>query len=241
MKKRNFIIAIMFCTTLLSSCGSTLFWYCNVDAIGEQPSNKTYFAESRFPDETNLLVAKEYMKDLDITMSHLGYTKVDSTNAALKITFGYNLGNIEEKAYTYSTPVWQYNPPTTTIEKTNTTIKTQTGKTIANVNSTTTSNNNTYGSISYAGERTKTKYVSKQEINLYLDAFDTQTKEPIWSVRINDKPNPSDLQNLRRYMPMYLLNMFPYIGENTGGMRYSKVDYKDVRLQWYNSQVEQSK
>ena len=238
MKKISIYLMIISIISLLVSCGSTktLSWPCYVDAIGEHPSNKSYYVEGRFPQDVNPLVAKEYIKDLDIIMLRLGYIKVDSAEASIKIAFGYELGEKEDRAYTYSTPVFQYNPPTNTT--TNTTIKTDKGTTIAKINSTTSSDNK-YGTVSYAGERTNTSYITKQSIFIFLDAFDLKSKEPIWSVRVNDKKYPLAFQNLREYLPFYLLNMYPYIGNNSGSTIYSQILYNDERLLWFKSKTQQ--
>lgn len=236
MRKNYYLITRSIITLLLfSSCTNLNYWYCYVDAIGEQPLTKTYFAENRFPEGINPLIAKEYLNDLDITMSHLGYTKVDSANAAIKIAFGYDLGKVEERAYTYSTPVYQYKIPSTTTSTTNSSIKNAYGETVGKIKSSSTSTTN--GGLTYGGERLNTAYETKQQLHLFLDAFDTKTKEPIWSVRVKDETNPSYLQNMRKWMPFYMLNMFPYIGKNSGEMTVSKVYYDDPRLQWYNSQT----
>ena len=230
------IMMVVCYSFLLANCGGHQYWWCYVDAIGEHPIERTYFVEGRFPQELNPLITKEYIKELDITMSHLGYTKVDSADATLKIAFGYVLGEVEERAYSYSTPVLQYNPPRTT--STNTTITNNQGKTIANVNSTTSTPENKYGTISYAGERSKTSYITEQSITLMIDAFEIKTEEPIWSVRASDKINPIDIQNLRKYMPLYLLNMYPYIGNNSESRQKTKVYLDDKRLQWFQSQTQ---
>ena len=72
-------------------------------------------------------------------------------------------------------------------------------------------------------------------MHMFLDAFDTKTKEPVWSVRVEDETNPTNLQNMRKWMPYYMLNMFPYIGKNSGELKFTKVYYDDPRIQWYNS------
>ena len=217
---------------MLVSCGSLLrgYWLCNVDAIGEQPSSKTYFVEENFPKELNPLLAKEYIKDLDIMLSHLGYIKEDSSTASIKIKFGYAIG--EKEQVLSSSPVFDYNPPAQTT--TRTTIKDNEGTTVATVKSTS-STDNEYGKVTYAGEKTSTKI--KQPITFTLDAFYYQTEEPVWSVHIYDEPSPELVQNLRKYMPLYLLSMYPYVGSNTGERRYSIVHYNDERLLWFDSQT----
>ena len=232
MKKFLFILVIISNLDLLISC-ATPGWYCYVDAIGEHPSEKTYYIEGKFPQKLNPLVAKEYIKDLDVTMSHLGYSKVDSANASVKIVFGYEIGEKEERAYTNSTPILQYTPPTCTT--TNSTIKTDKGTTIANISSTTSSNNK-FGTVSYVGESISTSYETTQPIVLFLDAFDVKSNEPVWSVRVNDEPTPTDIQNLREKMPFYLLNMYPFIGSNTGSSKYSRIFFNDKRLLWFKSE-----
>lgn len=235
MRKRFcFASIIVVIVLLLSSCNYN-YWYCYVDAMGEQPFDKTYFVENRLPSDINPLAAKEYLKDVDITLSHLGYTKVDSANAAIKIAFGYELGKVNERAYTYSTPVYQYSLPNKTTTTSNSSVKNAYGETIGTIKSSSTTKTN--GGISYGGERLNTTYVTNQQIHLFLDAFDTKTKDPVWSVRVEDDTNPANLQNLRKWMPFYLLNMFPYIGNNSGEVKVSKVYYNDPRLQWYSSQA----
>ena len=85
MEKRVFIASFIVLTvSLLSGCTNLNWWGCYVDAMGEQPVDKSYFVENRMPSDINPLAAKEYLNNLDITLSHLGYTKVDSANAGIK-------------------------------------------------------------------------------------------------------------------------------------------------------------
>ena len=72
-------------------------------------------------------------------------------------------------------------------------------------------------------------------MHMFLDAFDTKTKEPVWSVRVEDETNPTNLQNMRKWMPYYMLNMFTYIGKNSGELKFTKVYFDGPRIQWYNS------
>ena len=57
---------------LFTSCRSG-YWFCYVDAIGETPISKSYYAEKRFPADVSPLMAKEYLRYLDIVMKELGY------------------------------------------------------------------------------------------------------------------------------------------------------------------------
>ena len=164
-------------------------------------------------------------------MKELGYIKTDSANADLKIAFGYNLGEKSERAYTTSTPVYRYNPSRTTYGYANTTVSSSTGKVLGTI--TTTASKTTPASVTYGGQNTSTTYQTRQDIEIRLDAFDEKTKEPVFSVSITDNTTASSLQDLRKYMPMYLLDAMPFIGKNTQSRTYSKVYYNDKRLQWF--------
>ena len=229
MKINTFYLMCAF-SLIFTSCSSG-YWFCYVDAIGETPISKSYYAENRFPADVSPLMAKEYLRYLDIVMKELGYIKTDSANADLKIAFGYNLGEKSERAYTTSTPVYRYNPSRTTYGYANTTVSSSTGKVLGTIS--TTASKTTPASVTYEGQNTSTTDQTRQDIEIRIDAFDEKTKEPVFSVSITDNTTASSLQDLRKYMPMYLLDAMPFIGKNTQSRTYSKVYYNDKRLQWF--------
>lgn len=222
-----YIISVLFGFTL-TSCGTTPYFYCYVDAIGQIPVNKKYFVENYFPSDLNPLVAAEYNTQLEKVMAHKGYVRTDSTNADLKVVFGYSLGNVVERAYNYSTPIYQYNPGISTTT-TNTTLKNSYGQTIANAKTTTTQKSNP--SIDIVGTSVGTSYSTLQDVSIILDAYNTITREPVWSVTITDNAQIELTSNLRKWIACYLLSAEPYIGGNTNGKQFTKIYYtKDERL-----------
>lgn len=221
---------LLFLPLCLTSCGT--WWQCYVDAIGQEPTSKTYFIENYFPEDLSPLVIAEYDNNLEKILAHKGYVRTDSANAGLKIAFGYVLGEVVDRAYNYSTPIYQYNPGTTTTSTTNATVKNSYGQTVATGQLTTTQKSSP--SVDIVGTSSGTSYSSNQDVTIMLDAYYTSTKEPVWSVTITDNAEASTLQNMRRWMVYYLLNAEPYIGTNSGDRRYSKVMLNDKRVKEFN-------
>lgn len=88
--------------------------------------------------------------------------------------------------------------------------------------------------FSYAGQSTRTRYITFQDIELRIDAFEVSTRTPVYSVSIMAEETKQDIQNLRKYMPLYLLNAMPYIGNPTIYRGHSKVSFKDKRIKlWF--------
>lgn len=164
--------------------------------------DKSYFIEKRFPSDVHPLVTDEYVQDLEIILDKLGYVKADSTNANLKVAFGFNLSDKTDRAYISSNPVYFYSA-------------------IAPI-------------FSYAWQSTRTSYITIQDIELRIDAFEVSTRKPVYSVSIMAEEAKQDIQNLRKYIPLYLLNAMPYIGNPTVYRGYNKVSYRDKRIkQWF--------
>ena len=231
MKKLFKSISIVVCLLGLVSCGSIFksWWECYVDSIGNEPTNKSYYIEDRFPPDMNSLVVQEYNKNLEVVLNRLGYWKRDSANADLKIAFGFNLGEIEERVYTYTEPVYRYIPESTSKTSKTTKIKDDLGNVIGSAKTTTTDKSG--GGIDYVGESMGTSYESKQAIAITIDAFDTKTQQLTWSTTITDNTTPDLLADLRKYMPLYLLCAEEYIGKVTAGKQYSKTYLDDARLE----------
>ncbi len=221
----------LFIGLTLTGCGS--YFYCYVDAIGTEPTDKTYYIENHLPEDVNPLVVAEFNSNLEKVMAHKGYSRTDSANADLKIVFGYNLGEAVERQEIYSAPIYQYNPGGTTTSKTNTTLQNSYGQTVAKAQSTTTQKTNP--SINIVGTQTGTSYTTHQDVTIILDAYSNITKEPIWSVTITDNAPTSVTSDMRQIMVYYLLNAEPYIGTNTGKKRYSEIKMSDKRLQEFKN------
>lgn len=215
---------------LLSSCASS--WYCYVDSIGRETEAKAYFIENHFPEDVNALWAAEYIEDLDVVLQDLGYIKTDSINASLYISFGYSIGEIQEHQYNVSYPVYAYSPSTQTKGSTNTTVKSSTGQTIGTISSKTTSKQ--AAGTTVAGVGSSTTYLSKQHIEIAITAQEAGTTNVMWAVRITDNTDPSDLENLRKWMPYYLLCAYPYIGYSSPGRVETKVKLKDKRMSLFS-------
>lgn len=223
-RKLLFLMISLFSGVTLTSCGQ--FFYCYVDAIGQEPTNKSYYIENYLPENLNPLVVAEYNNNLEKIMAHKGYIRTDSVNADLRVVFGYNLGEPVERQEIYSTPIYQYNPGNTTTAKTSTTLQNSYGQTVAKAQSTTTQKSNP--SVDIVGTSTGSYYTTSQDVTIILDAYSNITKEPIWSVTITD--NTAAENNMREYLVYYLLNAEPFIGTNTGKKRYSKIMMSDKRL-----------
>lgn len=215
---------------LFISCGSSTFSFdWEVNAIGNTPENKTYFSESRFPEDTHPLLVKEYMSILDTVMKKLGYEKMDTSIAALKVVLGYKFGEKSVRSYINSTPVYHYQPSTTTLTNANTTIVSPTGNSLGTV-STTASQTNP-GSIVYAGQNTTTSYSVTQEFKVSIDAFETSNQQPVFSVCALHTKVPGEFvqKYIRYFVAMGLLSMEPYIGKDTGAFVKSPVKDDDLR------------
>lgn len=233
MKNQIKVLFVLVCSLGFLSCGSIFksWWECYVDSVGNEPASKSYYIEDRFPPDMNPLVVQEYNKNLEVVLNRLGYWKRDSAYADLKIAFGFNLGEIEERVYTYTEPIYRYIPESTSKSSKTTKVKDDVGNTIGTVNTTTTDKSG--GGFDYVGESTGTSYESKQAIAITIDAFDTRTKQLTWSTTITDNTTPDLLADLRKYMPLYLLCAEEYIGKVTAGKQYSKTYLDDARLEYF--------
>lgn len=93
MRKKTIVI----CSLLLSAISQVVVaktFYCHVDAIGYDDSNKTYFVY--IPDSlAHDLTYKEYVRSLKIFLCDNGYTESNEENADLKIAFDYMLSDRE--------------------------------------------------------------------------------------------------------------------------------------------------
>lgn len=247
------LLCIVSCETTKNTT-KTKYFSCHIDAIGSVPLQKTYYIESHFPEDVNPLVVEEYMQNFETIMDELGYELTDSTVADLKIAFGYSLGGKIDRAYTYSRPIYQYTPSSTSTTVTHTNVTSHSnysgrasgvavnnqgnysighstaigsGNGTATIHSTSTTRNP--ASFGIVGTAVSTEYVSTRDFALTMDAYDLQNNQPVWSVRVNDEVKEENALNMRKYMKYYLLCTKSYIGTNSNGRKIVSYSEDEIR------------
>ena len=238
--KKQYLTVVFVAVAFFFSLGSCkvfhdLFedeFHCTVSTIGNQDGGMKYYVETNFPEDVNKLVTREYKKDLNTIMEHSGYRNVDEDKADIRVVYSYNLGKVVARDYvkTVTTSEWQPGTKTTTKTDVNSQSNNRGERSSENTQVTTT-------------KTTEGKYVNKeklvnvheetQDVTITIEAYDVKDNELVWATTITDKADVSISKDLRRYMPMYLLNAMPYLGKDSKGDMDCSIYMDDERLKWF--------
>lgn len=223
---RKFYSLILFSAICMIFASCEPYYYCIVNAYGEQPPKTTYYLVPI--DSTmyaNPFQYREYKNVLNTRLRELGYVETDSTNAALVIYWGYYFGDRYFAGTSSSQLTNNYG-----IVNSNTTSTTNASayghSTTNRYNNNTTTNASAYGT---AHTNTNTNVnthnfsvtTSSEDAVYYYDlgctitACDKGTNEPIWMVETIDRTKQEE--SMREAMKWAITAACMRIGQNNSG------------------------
>ena len=207
-------------------------YHCKVNTIGNQDIGMKYYVETNFPEDVNKLVAREFKKDLNTVMENSGYSNVDDDKADMRVVYSYNLGEVVVRDYmkTVTTSEWQPGTQSTTVTDVNSKSNNREKKSSENTQIVTT--HTTQGKY-VNKEKLVNVHEEKQDITIIIEAYDVKDNELIWATTITDNVDVAIVKDLRKYMPIYLLNAMPYFGRDTKGELDCSIYMDDERLKWF--------
>lgn len=207
-------------------------WKCNVNTIGTHDVGTDYYVETNFPEDVNKLVTREYKKDLNTVMEHAGFRNVDEEQANFRVVYGYSLGEVVKRDYVKTVTTTEWQPGTKTTTKTDVNSKSNGREGRKSENKEVTTTKTTEGKY-VNKDKLVTVHEERQDITINIEAYDVKTNELIWATTITDNADPAFVKDLRKYMPMYLLNAMPYLGVDTKGEVNCSIYQDDERLKWF--------
>ncbi len=239
MKRHVLATAIAMMAISVTFVGCKMFhdifqetYHCTVNTVGNQDVGKKFFVETNFPEDINKLVTREYRKDLEKVMENLGYKDVDDDEADIRVVYSFNLGEVVVRDYmkTVTTSEWQ--PGTKTTTKTDLKSKSNERGKDSSENTQMVTTQTTEGKY-VNKEKLVNVHEEKQAVTVTIEAYDTKDNELIWATTITDNPDVAITKNLRKYMPIYLLNAMPHLGRDTKGDLDCSIYMDDERLKWF--------
>ena len=224
MRKINSLLLFAAICISFASCES--YYYCTVNAYGEQPRKATYYL---VPIDSSMYANpfqyREYKNVLNTRLRDLGYIETDSANAALVIYWGYYFGDRYFAGTSSSQMTNNYG-----IVNSNTTSNTSAS---AYGRSTTNryNNNSTTNASAYGTARTNTNTnvnthnfsvttssedaVYQYDLGCTIMACEKGTNEPIWMVETID--HTRQVESMREAMKWAITAACMRIGQNNSG------------------------
>jgi hypothetical protein len=234
--------------TLLTACGTTNIYECQLVAKGTQPSDMTYYV---VPADSSLLPTPEFMEYADYLKRYLNlneYVESDAANATLRIEFEYTLGNpVSRKTTVATTEYGQPGLPGVPPQPSANAVKVSSKGVTLNIDNP----EATFAALqqkqleSKSGIKnnekkddkksappavplpTRTTYVTEESsvipLRVVIRAFDNNTHKLVWRVLAKDELEDTD--DIHLVMPWLLVCAVENAGENSNGE--STVTLKD--------------
>ncbi len=235
---RKFYSILLFSAICMSFMSCESYYYCTVNAYGEQPEKTTYYLvpmdSSMF---ANPFQYREYKQVLNTRLKDLGYIETDSTHAALTIYWGYYFGDKYYAGTSSQTVTNNYG-----IVNSNTTSSTSasvygqaktnkygnTAKTKGSAYGSSYTNTNTnVNSHNFSVSTTSDDAVYYWDLGCTIVAVENNTSEAIWMVETIDKTHQQE--SMREAMKWAITAACMRIGQNNSGeVRIN--EYEGARL-----------